>query len=384
MKIASPVALMLGIDSLSRRTMVSLHGPAVLSVSARALRGRKNNSSQQAIQASLRAEDLELPPDPNSFLTAGQLQEKVEVLLEWWRDKKNVLCITGAGLSTESGLPDYRGHNGSYHRGHKPMIHDQYMSSEYNRKRYWGRGMVGWRKFDRAEPNPGHLALATLERLKKIGVCFEDQEEFYPEHQKSDFLFTSGQRHISIITQNVDSLHRRAGSLYVTELHGRTDKVRCMSCGLKRDRNDFHVELESINSEWLKEALRRVDNTQFRADGDAALERDDYEAVKVPPCTRCGGFVKPDVVFFGDNVPRHRVARCQTAVDASDGVLVVGSSLAVFSAFRHVRAAHKLNIPIAILNVGETRAEIEGLDVLKIEAPAGSTLSSVAEHFEKL
>lgn len=166
MKVSTPftAASMLAMQSplsttLFRRSMVSLHGPAILSTATRAMRRRntKNNppaGSQTAMKASLRAEqNLELPPDPNAFLTEEQLQEQVETLLDWWKDKQNVICITGAGLSTESGLPDYRGHNGSYHRGHKPVLHDQYMQSEYNRKRYWGRGMVGWKHFDRAKPN---------------------------------------------------------------------------------------------------------------------------------------------------------------------------------------------------------------------------------------
>lgn len=144
---------MLGIQSWSsRRTMVSLHGPAILASSTRAIR-RRNNQSGQVLNASIRAESLELPPDPNAFLTEEQLQEQVTNLLDWWKNKQNVICITGAGLSTESGLPDYRGHKGSYHRGHKPVLHDQYMQSEYNRKRYWGRAMVGWKSFDRAKPN---------------------------------------------------------------------------------------------------------------------------------------------------------------------------------------------------------------------------------------
>ena len=190
---------------------------------------------------------------------------------------------------------------------------------------------------------------------------------------------------MSIITQNVDSLHRRAGSKHVTELHGRTDLLKCMSCGARRDRNEFHSELETINSEWLNDALKRVDETELRPDGDAALQKNNYDMLQVPACESCEeGFFKPNVVFFGDNVPRHRVNRCVAAVDAADGLLVVGSSLAVYSAFRHVRAAHQKGTPIAILNVGETRAEIESIDVTKIEAPAGPTLALVAEHFEEI
>mgnify|MGYP005852098771 CR=1 FL=1 len=143
----------------------------------------------------------------------------------------------------------------------------------------------------------GHFALAALEKSKRLGVTFEDKEEFYSEFETSDWMFSSGQRELAIITQNVDSLHRRAGSAHVSELHGRTDIVKCMSCGLKRNRNDFHAELELVNREWLEEALGRVDNSQLRPDGDAALQKNNYDSVQVPPCPRCGGFVKPGKSF---------------------------------------------------------------------------------------
>jgi NAD+-dependent protein deacetylase sirtuin 4 len=219
-----------------------------------------------------------------------------------------------------------------------------------------------------------------LERNKKIGVTFEDHADYYPKDSNDYYLFSSGQRQLTIITQNVDSLHRRAGSSHVTELHGRTDLLECMSCGTKRDRKEFHSELERSNQEWLDTALKEA---EMRPDGDAALPEGNYDTLHIPSCKSCGeGFLKPSVVFFGDNVPRHRVARCTAAVDASDGLLIIGSSLAVYSAYRHVRAAHQQGTPIAILNVGETRAEIESLSVTKIEAPAGPTLALVAQHFE--
>jgi NAD-dependent SIR2 family protein deacetylase len=217
--------------------------------------------------------------------------------------------------------------------------------------------------------------------MNKIGVRFEDKAEYHSQGEESEkWLFGSGQQQLAIITQNVDSLHRRAGSRYVTELHGRTDMVQCMSCGAKRERLDFHDELESRNSVWLNDALQEA---EMRPDGDAALPDENYNLLDIPSCKVCKiGFLKPSVVFFGDNVPKHRVARCIAAVDAADGLLVVGSSLAVHSAYRHVRAARQKGTPVAILNVGETRAELESLAVTKIEAPAGPTLSLVADHFE--
>jgi NAD-dependent deacetylase sirtuin 4 len=353
------------------RAMVSLHGNQALTTSFR----MRHTDRLHAVTAR--------PPDPNSLLSATDQQECIDTLLAWFAGKSQILCLTGAGLSTESGIPDYRGNNGSYHRGHRPMVHDQFMKSECQRKRYWGRGMVGWKSFDETAPNAGHVALAELERLGRIGVAFEDNRAFYEGHDDDlEWTFRSGHRKLSLITQNVDTLHRRAGTKHLIELHGRTDQLECMQCGTKRDRNSFHAELEGLNTDWLNRALATTDNDDMRPDGDAAVGMEDFESVQVPPCQSCGGFMKPSVVFFGDTVPRNRVAQCQTAVEKADGLLVVGSSLAVHSAFRHVRAASKLGVPIAILNVGGTRAEAEGLDVLKIEAPTGQTLEGVAKVFQ--
>jgi NAD-dependent deacetylase sirtuin 4 len=356
---------------MQRRGLVSLHGE-VKSLSTASFRPSEMLASVP-------------PPDPSTLLLEGDadalLQKHVDALAEWWDDKQQVLCLTGAGLSTESGIPDYRGSNGSYHRGHKPMMHQQFMSSESQRKRYWGRGMVGWRFFDQRQPNTGHYALAELERMGKLGVCFEDHPTFYGD--EDDYFFTTGQRQLSLVTQNVDSLHRRAGSQHMVELHGRTGDLKCMQCGSTRLRSSFHEELESLNRDWLEAALNKTQASDMRADGDAEV-LSDYDSLLIPPCTACGdGFLKPDVVFFGDTVPTHRVALCTAAVNACDGLFVVGSSLAVHSAFRHVRAASVRGVPIAILNVGDTRAEVEGLPgVLKIEAPAGWTLSALVSQFD--
>ena len=269
------------------------------------------------------------------------------------------------------------------------MIHDQFMKSHAQRQRYWGRGMVGWRTFDEKQPSQGHYALADLEQMGYLGVMFQDRDDFYNEHghdvEPTTRTKVPGQRKLSIVTQNVDTFHRRAGTQHLIELHGRTDQLKCMNCGAVRDRRSFHTELESLNREWLQAALAEADASDLRADGDAEIKRGQYDSILIPSCTHCSdGFMKPDVVFFGDNVPVHRVAQCRAAVEACDGLLVVGSSLAVHSAFRHVRAAHERGVPIALLNVGETRAEQEGLDnLLKIEAPAGPTLAAVAAHLAK-
>ncbi len=372
----------------SKVRMVSIHGQTAFMI-------RRDLSSRMH-------QMMERPPDPNALLTTAQLEEKAAILVDWWQGKRNVFCITGAGLSTDSGIPDYRGNNGSYHRGHKPMIHQQYMDSEYQRKRYWGRSMVGWKGFDKAKPNvsflsssnpswehfpngsdnfskKGHLALAELERMNYLGVTMKDRPEFYDvEHVNDYYMCSTGKRKLAVVTQNVDCLHERAGSKEVIHLHGKGDILRCMQCGKKLDRNVFHHELGERNQLWLAQAKEGYEETtEMRPDGDAHVNEVDYSQVHVPNCSHCGtGFYKPDVVFFGDTVPKSRVALCQSAVEEADGILVIGSSLAVHSAFRHVRAAVAKGTPVAILNVGDTRAEAEGIgDLLKIEAPASDTLS---------
>ena len=265
--------------------------------------------------------------------------------------------------------------------------------------------------------------MAELEKLGLIGVTFDDTIEYYKkgcDDAELKWAFSAGYQKMSIITQNVDNLHRKAGSdsQHITELHGRTDRMVCMTCGSRRCRNDFHDELDSVNSKWLEEQLAEIeavavdtdDNAtetaetkqeQLRPDGDAFVRREEFDDILIPACLDCKesnsnyndndndneqmsslGFYKPDVVFFGDSVPKHRVDRCYSAVDAADGLFCIGSSLAVHSAYRFVQRAALNGTPIAILNVGETRAEVSGLDVLKIEAPAGPTLTQLVKSFE--
>lgn len=228
--------------------------------------------------------------------------------------------------------------------------------------------------------------MAKLESMGHLGVTLEDQPDFYEPEDAEEFHFSSGQQDLAVVTQNVDPLHQRAGSKNVIQLHGGGTLVRCMNCGKKRDRKDFHREMEARNGDWVQQARDGYadDSSDMRPDGDAVVKAAmDYNHVHVPNCPHCKiGFYKPDVVFFGDSVPKHRLAMCREAVEAADGILVVGSSLAVHSAFRHIRAASLKGTPVAILNVGETRAEAEGLDgILKIEAPAGDTLSALVEQF---
>mmetsp|Transcript_13979 Transcript_13979/g.18225 ORF Transcript_13979/g.18225 Transcript_13979/m.18225 type:complete len:400 (+) Transcript_13979:53-1252(+) len=360
---------------VARRSLVTLHGHATR---LSPLRSSRRHGGIHRVSG-------EKPPDPYA-LSKDQQELELQKLINWFADKHQVLCLTGAGLSTESGIPDYRGHEGSYHKGHKPMVHDQFIRHEKQRKRYWGRGMVGWKPFEAVQPNQGHYALAKLEQTGKIGVYMEDEASFYDDHGlELEWPFSSGQKKLVLITQNVDSLHRRAGSKAIIELHGTSDRVKCMNptCGTYRNRYDFHNELERINKDWLEAAIKATGKDALRPDGDAEVQTDSYEEILVPPCEQCGHFVKPDVVFFGDSVPKSRVRMIEAAVENCQGLLVVGSSLAVHSAFRHVRSACRLGIPVAVLNVGETRAEVEGLPILKIEAPAGATLDSLVSYFEK-
>ena len=253
--------------------------------------------------------------------------------------------------------------------------------------------MIGWRDFANALPNEGHAALSRLEALGKIGVTFEDSSEFYKpncENAELNWAFSAGYQKMSIITQNVDGLHIKAGSKRgrITELHGRTDRLRCMTCGSAHCRNEFHDQLDSLNMDWVRQQKLESEDKQLRPDGDAFLRTDNYDDMQVPPCTNCKseipGFLKPDVVFFGDSVPKHRVNRCYAAVNAADGLLCIGSSLAVHSAYRFVQRAAANGTPIAILNVGETRAEVNSLDVLKIEGAAGPTLTELVRRFESI
>lgn len=330
------------------------------------------------------------PNNPKTLLTAQQQQNASRKLASWLQDKHSVLCLTGAGLSTESGIPDYRGYQGSYHIGHKPMVHDQFMDSHYQRQRYWGRSLVGWEKLDSKEPNEGHRALTRLESQGFIGLDFScaHREEDHARH----ICVRPGRKRLSVITQNVDGLHGKAGTIFVSELHGHLNRLKCMNCGMYHDRREFQQELRRRNHDWIQEQERILAEKQrlfasndqmsenMRPDGDASVSTEDYSSIDIPSCSSCNlGFVKPDVVFFGDTVPKERVQTCFNAVDACDGLLCIGSSLAVYSAFRFVAAAAQQGKPIAILNVGPTRAETSNLDITKIEAPTGATLAAAAD-----
>ncbi len=266
--------------------------------------------------------------------------DAVESLDQFLFDNESVVVISGAGVSTSSGIPDYRDRNGEW-KHTQPMQFGEFRSSEKARQRYWARSYVGWQRFSVAKPNVAHRVLADLE-----------------SSGKSELL----------VTQNVDGLHQQAGSRNVVELHGNLAKVRCVDCGATHDRSTFQESLKAANAEWHAEVLRH------KPDGDAEVESASEASFSVSGCDVCGGIVKPDVVMFGESVPKSRVERVQSAIDRAAALLVVGSSLMVYSAFRFVRHAHAQGKPIAIINQGRTRAD--DLAALKVEQDVGAALSA--------
>ena len=260
-----------------------------------------------------------------------------------------VAVITGAGLSTGSGIPAYRDRDGQWQHS-QPIQHQDFLTSSAVRQRYWARSFVGWATMAGAQPNQGHLALAALET--------------------HGFVST-------IITQNVDGLHHDAGSQAVIELHGGIRQVRCLSCGLSSPRSLVQQWLHHANPDFDHEKARTA---RLAPDGDAHLIDTVYAMFCVPACPECAGMLKPDVVFFGDNVPRERVAAAQQAVEASTALLVVGSSLMVYSGYRFAELAHRLEKPIIAINQGVTRAD--PLLTLKLEEDCGTVLSELVAEIE--
>ncbi len=254
-----------------------------------------------------------------------------------------ILVITGAGCSTASGIGDYRDEQGAWKRA-QPVQHQAFMQTLSWRQRYWARSQVGYPEFKRAMPNVAHQVLARWESQGRL--C-------------------------GLITQNVDGLHQRAGHQQVIDLHGRLDQVVCMSCGETLSRDVVQQWLDMHNAPAIH------DTTGMAPDGDADLACTDFSAIKVPECQQCGGILKPDVVFFGDSVPKDRVAQAFTQLDQADSVLVIGSSLMVYSSFRFVRRAAELGLPIAALNRGKTRAD--ELLTLKVDADCGETLKRLSD-----
>ncbi|MGB2700768.1 MAG: NAD-dependent protein deacetylase [Candidatus Phosphoribacter baldrii] len=279
--------------------------------------------------------------------------ERVGRLVEQVR-AGGVFVLTGAGLSTDSGIPDYRGRDGV--RRVMPMQYAEFAGSSAARRRYWARSFVGWQRFREAAPNDGHRSVA---RLQQLGVVEE------------------------LVTQNVDGLHQRAGSPDVIELHGSLAQVVCLTCGDRSARPHVQERLAEANpgfTDHVRGAARDGSqvSSQIRPDGDIVLADEVVETFRAPTCLVCGvDTLKPDVVFFGESVPRERVQRCLDAVDASRSVLVLGSSLAVMSGYRFVRRAAARGIPVAIVTRGATRGDGEA--TLHLDAPLAPTLSALVD-----
>lgn len=273
-------------------------------------------------------------------------ETELETLERFVLRSGRLLVLTGAGCSTESGIPDYRSPNGLW-KDHKPMMYQDFIRSEEKRKRYWARAMIGWRSFSRATPNQTHKALAWLE-----------------QHRFIDY----------VLTQNVDRLHQEAGSMQVLELHGTNHQVICLSCGGLISRAHMQSLLEALNQDWTAQAVA------VAPDGDAALATDDFSAFAVPGCPSCAGTLKPDVVFFGENVPKTRVETAFQWLSESDALWVIGSSLTVWSGFRFAKAAAEAGKPVALLNIGPNRAD--ALASLKVEARCGEVLPRLVERLQ--
>ncbi|WP_369015838.1 NAD-dependent protein deacetylase [Actinocrinis puniceicyclus] len=254
-----------------------------------------------------------------------------------------VAVLSGAGLSTESGIPDYRGATGSLRR-HTPMTYEQFVGDADNRRRYWARSHLGWRTIVRAQPNAGHAAVAALSAYGYVSA---------------------------VITQNVDGLHRAAGNADAVELHGSLGRVVCLDCRSISPREELDERLREANPGF------RDASTRVNPDGDVELDDALIAEFRTVSCDACGvGVLKPDVVFFGENVPKPRVQQCYDMIDAARAVLVLGSSLTVMSGLRFVRHAVRNGKPVAIVNQGPTRGD--ALAAVRLDAPLGAALTGLA------
>ncbi len=258
---------------------------------------------------------------------------------------ERLFVLTGAGISAPSGIGTYRNHRGDWQRS-EPIQHQDFLRHRHARRRYWARSMRGWPAFRDAQPNAAHAALARLEQAGRVQA---------------------------VITQNVDGLHQRAGQNRLIELHGSLAEVVCLDCRVRQSRDRLQGWLESHNRAWLH------GSTTAQPDGDAAFDDvrqfDDFQE----PLCKCGGVLKPDVVFYGDSVPKARVREVQGELDRADGFLVVGSSLMVYSSYRFAKAAKALGLPMAAINQGRTRAD----DWWQCKWPADSA-SALPELVERL
>lgn len=306
----------------------------------------------------VRAYDGEVSPEVSATGPGvGVVPREVSVaeVADLLRDHGPALVLTGAGMSTESGIPDYRGPDGQ--RRVTPMSHQEFIATSAARQRYWARSFIGWQRFSVAEPNAGHRAVTQLQRVGVFGA---------------------------LITQNVDGLHQEAGSRDVIELHGSLAEVVCLTCEERVDRGLVQAFMDEANPGFALMALGLSNDgsqvsSQIRPDGDIVLADDAVATFIGPRCLVCGNdTLKPDVVFFGGSVPKARVEQCFALTDAAPALVVLGSSLKVMSGYRFVRRAAAHGIPIVVVTKGPTRGDAETTH--RIDAPLGVTLSALADE----
>lgn len=286
--------------------------------------------------ATLPNRSIEPVPDAPLADAAGALRD-------WLGVHARVFVLTGAGISTASGIPDYRGPDGQWKR-RAPITYQAFTRDAATRARYWARSFVGWPVVAHAQPNAAHAALVALETQGRLAA---------------------------LVTQNVDGLHTRAGQRTAIDLHGRIDHVVCLDCGARETRAAIQQRLADDNPAWADLSAATA------PDGDADLERFDFDHFRAPACAACGGMLKPDVVFFGENVPRERVAATLAALESADAMLVVGSSLMVYSGYRFARQARERGLPLALLTRGVTRAD--AIASLKLDADCVATLAGAVD-----
>jgi len=279
--------------------------------------------------------------NPPSVTEVQQLQEFVET-------RSKLFVLTGAGVSTESGIPDYRSEGvGVYARTtYRPMVIQEFVASGQSRKRYWARNFIGWPEFSSLQPNIAHTTLNNWQEKNKINC---------------------------LVTQNVDSLHKKAGSANTIELHGTGFTVMCLKCDYRVDRFVFQKTLVKFNPDFIASGRS---SDRIRPDGDIHLEPEEIAKFNVPDCPNCSGILKPDIVFFGDNVPKQKVEKLYATLRESDGILVLGSTLQVFSSYRFALAAKEMGVQMAIVTLGSTRAD--HLAQLKITARVGEILPLIS------
>jgi NAD-dependent protein deacetylase/lipoamidase sirtuin 4 len=282
----------------------------------------------------------------NTFVSVSfeMTQTGIDELAKLMKDGR-ILALSGAGISTESGIPDYRGPRAARGRA-EPIYYQEFMKNPGARAHYWARSAVGWPRVAAARPNAGHVALAKMEIAGVLD---------------------------GVITQNVDRLHQFAGSRAVVELHGTLDEVVCLDCGARSQRRELQQRILELNPAWADGPFRRA---AALPDGDAQIDVPSDGSFRVPACLRCKGVLKPDVTFFGENVPRPRVEQALAMLEGSRVLLVLGTSLAVYSGYRFVVRASQDSKPVAIINRGPCRGD--SVAAIRIEAALGEALPRLA------